>query len=220
MYEFHLRTIYPYFGSLPRAAWTTVSLSVLAICLGLVIGVGSALLRGGKYGLARWLISTYVQFMRNTPLIVLLYLVFFGLPQLGFRLGGFGSALIALTLNCSAYMIEIFRGGLSAIPTGQYEAATAQGMTVWQTFRHIVFPQLARIVYAPLGNTFIQVLLGSSLASVVAVDELTDWMENVGSETFRFFETFVVAGLMYVILCQTINVTRVLVGRSLFKYET
>jgi len=217
MYEFHLRTIYPYLHSLPAAAWNSVSLSILAICFGFMIGLLGALLRGRRSALARWSIAIYVEFMRNTPLIVLLYLVFFGLPQIGLRLGGYGSALIALSLNCSAYMIEIFRGGLTAIPHGQYEAATAQGMTYMQTFRHVVFPQLARIVYAPLGNTFIQVLLGSSLASVVAVNELTDWMENVGSDTFRFFETFVVAGFVYLVLCQIVNVTRVVVGRSLIK---
>jgi polar amino acid transport system permease protein len=217
MYEFHLRTIYPYLGSLPSAAWTSVSLSVLAISLGLLIGLGGALLRSGKSPAARWSTTVYVEFMRNTPLIVLLYLVFFGLPQIGIRLGGYGSALIALTLNCSAYMMEIFRGGLIAIPHGQYEAAAAQGMTFFQTFRYIVLPQLTRIVYAPLGNTFIQVLLGSSLASVVAVNELTDWMENVGSDTFRFFETFLVAGFVYVTLCQMVNFVRILVGRSLMK---
>ena len=104
-----------------------MSLSLLAVLIGLPIGLGGALLRRDGSPLFRRITGAYVEFMRNTPLIVLLYLVFFGLPHTGLRVGGYTSALVALTLNCSAYMIEIFRGGLAAIPRGQYEAAISQG---------------------------------------------------------------------------------------------
>lgn len=217
MQQLHFGALQPYWSALPAAVWATVSLSALAVCLGLPIGLAGAIVRRHGARGFRWASAAYVEFMRNTPLIVLLFLVYFGLPQTGLRLGGYTSALIALTLNCSAYMIEVFRGGLEAIPRGQYEAATALGLTGLQRFRRVIFPQLLRVAYPALGNVFIQVLLGSSLASVVAVSEIADWMQNAGSQTFRFFETFAVAGGVYVVLCQCINVTRVVLGRYLFR---
>jgi polar amino acid transport system permease protein len=215
--QLHFGALQSYWSALPAAVWATISLSALAVCIGLPIGLAGAVVRrDGARGL-RWAFAAYVEFMRNTPLIVLLFLVYFGLPQTGLRLNGYASALIALTLNCSAYMIEVFRGGLEAIPLGQYEAAAALGLIGWRRFRLVVFPQLLRIAYPALGNTFIQVLLGSSLASAVAVSEIADWMENAGSQTFRFFETFAVAGGVYIVLCQCINLARVIVGRLLFR---
>ena len=106
-------------------------------------------------------------------------------------------------------MIEVFRGGLEAILRGQYEAATALGLTGLQRFRRVIFPQLLRVTYPALGNVFIQVLLGSSLASVVAVSEIADWMQSAGSQTFRFFETFAVAGWRLHRPLPGINVPRV-----------
>jgi polar amino acid transport system permease protein len=215
-YDFNLRTVVPYLGGLPEAAMVTVEVSVLTIVLSLGIGIGGVLLRRSRHPPLRVLGAAYVELMRNTPLLVLLYLVYFGLPQLGFRVSGFQSALIALTINSGAYMTEIFRGGLAAISRGQYEAALSQGMTPAQTFRHVIFPQVFRIVYAPLGNQFIQVVLGSSLASVVAVNDVASWMQTAGSATFRYFETFLVAGIVYVGLCQAINLARIATGRILF----
>jgi His/Glu/Gln/Arg/opine family amino acid ABC transporter permease subunit len=215
-YDLNLRTVVPYLGSLPEAALVTVGLSVLTIVLSLFLGIGGALLRRSRAGLLRFLGAAYVEFMRNTPLLVLLYLVYFGLPQLGLRLNGFQAALIALTINSGAYMTEILRGGITAIPRGQYEAAFSQGMTGFQTLRHIVFPQVFRIIYPPLGNQCIQVVLGSSLASVVAVNDVASWMQTAGSATFRYIETFLVAGIVYVGLCQAINLARVVTGRLLF----
>ena len=215
-YDLNLRTVVPYLGSLPEAALVTVGLSVLTIVLSLFLGIGGALLRRSRAVPLRFLGAAYVEFMRNTPLLVLLYLVYFGLPQFGLRLNGFQAALIALTINSGAYMTEILRGGLMAIPRGQYEAAFSQGMTGLQTFRYIVFPQVFRIIYPPLGNQFIQVVLGSSLASVVAVNDVASWMQTAGSATFRYIETFLVAGIVYVGLCQAINLARILTGRLLF----
>jgi len=215
-YRFSLQAILPYAGQLPDALANTLLLSVLTILLSAVVGMGGALVRTGPNPWLRPLGTAYVEVMRNVPLVVLLYLVYFGLPELGWRLDGFSSALLALTLNSGAYMTEIFRGGLLAIPRGQYEAAWSQGMTGLQVFRYVVFPQVFQIIYAPLGNQFIGVVLGSSLASVVAVPELTSWMGTTGSASFRYFETFVVAGLLYVLLCQLINVARIITGRLLF----
>lgn len=216
-YTFTLRTIYPYLGELRQAAALTLGLSVLAILLSLAIGAGIAVLRRSNSRALRFLGSAYVEFMRNTPLLVILYVVYFAGPNIGIRLSSFNAALIALSLNSAGYMAEILRAGLIAVPAGQFEAAQSQGMNALQMLRHVVFPQVFRTIYAPLGNQFIAVILASSLASVVAVDEVASWMETVGSTSFRFFETFVVAALVYLVLCQSVNLARLAIGRALFR---
>ncbi len=216
-YTFTLRTIYPYLGELRHAAALTLGLSVLAILLSLIIGAAIPVLRRSKSRILRVLGSVYVEFMRNTPLLVILYVVYFAGPSIGVRLSSFNAALIALSLNSAGYMAEILRAGLIAVPAGQFEAAQSQGMNALQVFRHVVFPQVFRTIYAPLGNQFVAVILASSLASVVAVDEVASWMETVGSTSFRFFETFVVAAVVYLVLCQSVNLARLAIGRALFR---
>jgi polar amino acid transport system permease protein len=217
MYQFNLQAIEPYFAQLPHAIGTTIGLSLLTAVLSGLLGIPGALARRSRWRALRLLMGLYVEAMRNVPLLIILYLVFFSLPQIGLRLDGFDSALIALTLNSTAYMTEIFRSGLIAIPRGQYEAAASQGMTGIETLRFVVLPQVVRIIYAPLGNQLIGIVLGSSLASVVTVAELTSWMGTAGAASFRYFETFVVAGGAYLAICQFINLARILAGRLMFK---
>lgn len=215
-YSFTLRTIYPYLGDLWQAALTTLALSGLAIALSLAIGIVVALMRRSHRRALRILGATYVEVMRNTPLLVILYMVYFAAPEIGLRLSSFTSALIGLALNSAGYMAEILRAGLIAVPHGQFEAAASQGMTGVQTFRHVVFPQVIRTIYAPLGNQFIAVILASSLASAIAVEDVASWMQTVGVASFRFFETFLIAAIVYVVLCQAVNGLRLLTGRLLF----
>ena len=216
-YSFTLRTIFPYFGTLGDAAATTLLLSVLAIVVSLALGAVFAVMRQSKSRVLRGLGTAYVEFMRNTPLLVILYFVYFVVPTIGLRLSSFSSALIALALNSGAYMTEILRAGLIAVPHGQFEAAASQGMTAWQALRHVVFPQVFRTIYAPLGNQFIAVILASSLASVIAVEDVASWMQTVGATSFRFFETFLVAAAVYLVMCQTVNLARIGIGRWLFQ---
>lgn len=216
-YHFTLRTIYPYLGSLGSAVWLTLSLSVLAIVLSILIGAVVAVMRRSRRLGLRFVGAAYVEVMRNTPLLVILYIVYFALPSAGLRLSSFDAALIGLSLNAAGYMAEIIRAGLVAVPSGQFEAAAAQGFTTVQSFHHIVFPQVFRTIYAPLGNQVIAVILASSLASAVAVDEVSSWMETVGSTSFRFFETFFMAAIVYLVLCQAVNLARLGIGRMLFR---
>jgi polar amino acid transport system permease protein len=215
-YSFTLRTIYPYLDQLWAAAGTTLLISVLSILLSVALGAGVALLRRSGLVLLRFIGGLYVEVMRNTPLLVILYIVYFALPALNIRLSSFNAALIGLTLNSAGYMAEIIRAGLVAVPHGQFEAASAQGFTRVQTYRYIVMPQVFRTIYAPLGNQFIAVILASSLASAVAVEDVTAWMQTVGSSSFRFFETFVVAAAVYLVLCQIVNLGRIAIGRWMF----
>jgi His/Glu/Gln/Arg/opine family amino acid ABC transporter permease subunit len=213
MYQFSLRAISSYFGLLPGAIVVTLWLSLLTIVLSTVAGIIGVLCRVSRLWVLRFVGTAYVEVLRNIPLLVVIYLVFFGLAQLGLLVDGFNSALIALTLNAGAYMTEIFRGGLVAVPRGQYEAARSQGMTAVQLYRYIVFPQVFRIIYAPLGNLFIGIVIGSSLGSVIGVEDLATWMHLVGDQSFRYLEVFLVAALVYVGLAQGINVARIATGR-------
>jgi polar amino acid transport system permease protein len=149
--------------------------------------------------------GAYVEVFRNVPLLVIVYLVFYELPAFGLRVDSFTSGVIALALNSTAYTVEIFRGGLAAIPQGQYEAAHSLAFRAPQTLRHIVLPQLMRISFPALGNQVVGVILGSALVSVVGVAELTNVALKVGSQTFRYFEVFIVVGAFYLVAVQLIN---------------
>jgi His/Glu/Gln/Arg/opine family amino acid ABC transporter permease subunit len=217
MYQFNLHVVLSYLSLLPHAVGMTLLISVETIALSLVLGMAGALCRLSNSLLLRFLAAAYVEVFRNIPILVLIYIVFFGLAQIGLRFSNYYSGLIALTLNSAAYMTEIFRGGLIAIPRGQYLAGQSQGMTQVQLFRHVILPQVIRIVYTPMGNLFVSIVIASSLAAVIGVQEVANWMFSVGNDTFRYMESFLVAGIVYVALAQTINFCRVIFGRLLMR---
>lgn len=216
MYTFQFRSIYEYIPLLWEAARITLSLSVTAIVLSLALGCVLAVMRRSGSSFARGISLAYIEVMRNTPLLVILYLVYFGLPATGLRLSSYTAALIGLTLNSAGYMAEIVRSGLVAVAKGQFESARSQGFTSLQLYRHIVMPQVFRTIYISLGNQFISVILASSLASTIAVEDVASWMQTTGSISFRFFETFLISALVYLVLCQFVNVLRLGVGYWLF----
>ena len=211
-----LRPIYPFLGELYGAAWTTLTLSAQAIVAALILGTIVALGRVSTNRLIRIAAGCYVELLRNIPLLVLLYFIYFLMPALGLRFSPLTSALVGMALHESAYMTEILRAGLIAVPIGQYEAAQSQGMTRWQVQRHIVLPQVFRTIYAPLGTQFTMVIIASSLASAISVDEVTGWMQTVGADTVRFFDVFFIAAIVYIVLCQFVYVLHAVVGRVLF----
>ena len=191
----------------------TLWLSLLTILLSSAIRVIGALCRRSHNPILRFLSTVYVEVLRNSPLLVVIYRVFFGLAQVGLRINNFDSMLIALTLNAGAYMTEILRAGLVAIPRGQYMAALSQGMSDLQLYRYVILPQVVRVIYAPLGNLFISIIIGSSLSAVIGVEDLANWMFQVGNASFRYMESFLVAGVIYVALAQGVNLGRVMLGR-------
>src|SRR5579863_1055398 len=219
MYEFTLAAIASYFTQLPLALAGTLELSLLTIAIGLGIGIVGALCRTSRVAALRVAGRDYVEVLRNLPLLIVIYLVYFGLAELGWRISNFNSALIALSFNTGAYMTEVLRGGLAAIDHGQYLAARSQAMSTTQVYRYVIFPQMFRIIYAPLGNLFISVVLGSSLASVIGVEEVMNWVLDTGNDSFRYLEAFLVGGAVYLSLAQTINIGRLLIGRALLRHQ-
>lgn len=186
--------------ALLRGALLTLQVSALAIALAAAVGVGIAAARTAPLAPLRWLGAAYVEVFRNTPLLVQIFFVFFGLPRVGLRLSPFQSGLLALSLYTAAYNAEVFRAGLEAVPRGLREAAAALGLSSWQRFRHVVLPVAVRISLPALGNNFVALVKNSSLVSAIGMVELTFVARDLEAWTFRSFEVYGMATLLYLAL--------------------
>lgn len=197
-YTFQFGTIASYAPDLAAGAWLTLRLSTLALVIGLSIGTlcAVALTYGAKP--FRWLALVYVEFIRNTPFLIQLYFVYFVLPLIGLKLSPSNSALMAMSINFGAYATEIVRAGIEAVPPGQIEAARSLGLRTRQIVRFIVLFPAFKAVYPALTSQFVLLLLGSSIVSAIAAEELTAAANNINSVTFRSFEIYLVATAIYV----------------------
>ncbi len=196
-YEFQFSAVWAAWDELAWGTLLTLQLSALSMVLSLAVAVVGAFARTSGPKPVQWLIAAYVEVIRNTPFLVQVFLIFFGLPAVGIRLDANQGALIAMVLNGSAYTIEIVRAGIVAVSHGQIEAARALGLRPFTAFRLVVLPQALRTVFAPLGSQFILLMLNSSVVSVISADELTAAAQDVQSRTFRSFETYIVATGIY-----------------------
>ena len=196
---FYFGDILPYLPLLLKALWVSIYVTVAAFIAGSALGVLLALAKAGSPRLLSGISSAYIEVFRNTPLLVQLYLIYFGLGQVGLNFSPLWSALIGMTLNNSAYTAEIFRGGFAAVPAGLREAGAALGMSAVQRFRYIVFKPGLRAALPSLTNQFIVLFLYSSVGSVISLDELTSVLRDLNSQTLRTLEVFTYgAGLYYV----------------------
>jgi polar amino acid transport system permease protein len=180
--------------------WITVVVSIASIMLAVVLALLGALGRISSNPIWYGLASLYVSLVRGTPLLVQIFIIFFALPQLGIVLPPIPSGIIALAFNYGAYMTEIFRAGIQAVPRGQQEAARALGMPERLVFRRIVLPQAVRIVVPAIGNEFIAMIKDSSLVSIITVQELLWRARAVGTRDARSIQAFLVAALVYWVL--------------------
>ncbi len=199
-YDFHFGDIWAAREEFLWGTLLTLRLSALSMVLSLAVAVAGAAARTGGPRPLRMLVGAYVELIRNTPFLVQVFLIFFGLPVIGLRLDADTGALLAMVLNGSAYTIEIVRAGIESVPHGQSEAARALGLRRVTVFRKIVLPQALRAVYAPLSSQFILLMLNSSIVSVISADELTSAAEDVQGRTFRSFEAFITATCIYFVL--------------------
>ncbi|HEY8177756.1 MAG TPA: amino acid ABC transporter permease [Candidatus Limnocylindria bacterium] len=180
--------------------WITVVVSISSIALAVVLALLGALGRISTSPIWYGLASLYVSLVRGTPLLVQIFIIFFALPQVGIVLPPIPSGIIALAFNYGAYMTEIFRAGIQAVPPGQQEAARALGMPERLVFRRIVVPQAMRIVVPAIGNEFIAMIKDSSLVSIITVQELLWRARAVGTRDARTISAFLVAALVYWVL--------------------
>lgn len=178
----------------------SIELAFVSILIGCVIGFALAVAYTGGSRPVRWAVSSYVEFIRNVPLLLLIYLVFYGIPSAGgFSFDATQSFVLTLSLYSGAYLVEVFRAGLDAIPKGAIDAGKAIGLTPWQRLIHVRFPIMLRIVLPSLSNAFISLFKDTSLASVIAVPELTYGANWIKTNTFRAVEVWIIVAPMYVV---------------------
>jgi len=198
--------IIKYLPYLLKGAGLTIELSVLGIAFGILIGLVAALLKLSHTPL-RFIAHFYIWLIRGTPLLVQLFLIYFGLPQLGIELSAFASSVLGLGINSGAYLAEVFRGGIEAIPVGQTEASSSLGMGKFLTLRRIIFPQALRISLPSLGNQFIISLKDSSLCSVITMSELLQTSQRFASVTFASMEFYTAAAAFYLLMTTVLSAT-------------
>ncbi len=188
------------FPYLLAGAWMTVKITSLSVAVGIVIGIFGGLMRVSKNLILYWISTVYVEVIRGTPLLVQIFIVYFGLPSLGIRLTPYLSAVAALGINSGAYVSEIVRGGIQSISKGQMEAARSLGMSYVQAMRYVILPQALVRILPPLGNEFIALLKDSSLVSTIAIAELTRVGQQIITRTFQSFEIWTGVALFYFVM--------------------
>ncbi|RWO52926.1 amino acid ABC transporter permease [Mesorhizobium sp.] len=187
-------------GAIARGAAMTILLIAVTTLAGTLLSIlGAAGRRNGPLLLKR-AIGVYVEIIRNTPFLVQLFFIFFGLPSIGVRLDPLLAAMLAMTLNMAAYTIEIVGAGLDAVPRGQTEAALALGLRLRQVFVKIVLPQALKVIFPALTSQIIIMMLESAVVSQIAVRELTYEADMLQARTFRAFETYFVVTMVYLVL--------------------
>ena len=194
------QVIIHYFPFLVKGALITLEISVISLILGLAAGLVAALCILSTNPLLHWPGRFYVWIIRSTPLLVQLFIIYFGLPQFGISLNPFWSGVLALALNTGAYNAETIRGGILAVPKGQQEASRSLGMSKVLTMRRIVLPQAMRLIIPPLGNNFVILIKDTSLVSTITLVELTLTAQRLIGSTYKPFEMYLMAAVLYSIL--------------------
>ncbi|GAA3994094.1 amino acid ABC transporter permease [Comamonas faecalis] len=191
----------------------TVPLALLSFAFGLLLAFWAALARLFAPAPIVWLVRFYIWLIRGTPLLVQLFVIFYGLPSAGIVLDPLTAALIGFSLNVGAYNAEVIRGAIEAIPRGQWDAAYAIGMTRAQAMRRTVLPQAARVAVPPLANSFIALVKDTSLAAVITVPEIFQAAQRIASVTYEPLVLYVEAALIYLVLCSVLSSAQVRLER-------
>ncbi len=202
-------------GAIAHGAAMTLFLIACTTVLGIVISILFAAARRSRYGILRKAVAVYVEVIRNTPFLVQLFFIYFGLPSIGIRLDPVVAAILAMTLNMAAYTTEIVGAGLDAVPKGQGEAAYALGLKPRQVFVKIILPQALKVIFPALISQVIIMMLESAVVSQIAVRELAHEADLLQARTFRSFETYFVVTLIYLALSMAIRRLFVAGGRRM-----
>jgi His/Glu/Gln/Arg/opine family amino acid ABC transporter permease subunit len=194
---FNLDVVREYLGVLLQGLWVTVGLTLSVITMSCLLAIPVALARMSSNRLIRIPVDAYVELTRATPLLLQLVYIYYVLPSIGIRLPAIAAAVIGLTFNYTAYMSEVYRGGIKAVAQGQRLAAAALGMTDALAFRRIILPQAIRIVIPSLGNYFISLFKDTALCSVISVQELMFKGTIVSARSFQYFTIYTLTGMLY-----------------------
>jgi polar amino acid transport system permease protein len=215
-YQLSLWALAGYAGLLLQGAVTTLVLTAIASAIGIALSIGGAATARWGVRWARMPIAAYVELIRNTPFLVQLFFIFFGLPSLGLRLSALEAAILAMTINLTAYTIEILRAGIEAVPPGQREAGLALGVSPLMVFFCIVLPQAVANVYPALVSQIVITMLESAVVSQIAVADLTHMADFIQSRTYRAFETYFAITLIYLGMAVSLRWLLARAGRRLY----
>ena len=214
MGQLNFPALWPYWPELISGLWVTIQLTVMATVGGVALGIFGAALRSGKPTVLSRIWGVYVELIRNTPFVVQLFFIVFGLPNLGLKLTAGEAALLAMLINLGAYSTEIIRAGIQVTPKGQWEAGRVLGLSRTQTFIRIVLPPSLKRIYPALVSQCIIVMLGSSVVSQVSYEELTFAANLIQSRTFLSFEVYLVTTGIYLALSITMRQLLLAAGRK------
>lgn len=205
-YLFDIKLAIESFPYVIQGTWYTLLISFVSMFLGTLLGFFLALGRTSDLFVLRSVSRIYISFMRGTPILVFLFILYFGLPVVGIKFTAVQAAIIGFSLNSAAYIAEINRASLSSVDNGQWEAADALGFSYWQTMRGIIIPQATRIALPPLTNVFLDLIKATSLAAVITVPELLQHAKIVGGREFDYMTMYILVALIYWAICSIVTV--------------
>lgn len=216
IYKLQFAELIPYWDVLLQGLIFTVVLTLVSTAAGIAVGTAGASMRAFGPRWLDWLVGAYVEITRNTPFIVQLFFIFFGLPALGLKLTETTAAFLAMVFNLGAYSTEIIRAGIQAVPRGHLEAGDSLAMTRMQILRYIVLKQAFQKVYPALASQIIIVMLGSAVVSQISAEDLTYAANYIQSRNFRAFEVYLVVTLLYLLLSVAARAILNGIGRFVF----
>jgi polar amino acid transport system permease protein len=199
-YQFDFSFLATNWGDILSGIWLTIRMSALSIALGFGAGAAFAVTRVYGRPWAQKAVAWYVDLIRNTPLVIQAFWLFFGLAALHVRVPALTAAVFALVVNVAAYTTEIIRAGIESIPKGQLEAAECLGLKRWRVIWHVILPQAVEKMYPSLISQFVLMMLATSIMSQISAEELTAIGYRIQSETFRGFEIYIVIAVVYLVL--------------------
>jgi L-cystine transport system permease protein len=205
---------------LEGAIMYTIPLTILSFIFGLILAILTALARISHIKILQIIARIYVSIIRGTPLLVQLFIIFYGLPNVGVTLNPYPSAVIGFSLNVGAYASEIIRAAILSTPKGQWEAAYSIGMSYTQALKRIILPQAARVSVPPLSNTFISLVKDTSLASLVLVTEMFRHAQEIASRNYEFLLVYSEAALLYWVICFFLSIVQQFLEKRMDRYTS
>lgn len=218
MYLFDFSPVFSRMDILLAGAWVTLRFSFIAMLLGGIVSLVCAIAKVSGPRPIKWAVDAYIEIIRNTPFLVQIFFIYFGLPSVGFRIGPNEAAILALVINVGAYGTEIIRAGIDAIPRGQVEAGLALGLKRMQIYRDIVIKQAFRTIYPALSSQFIHVILQSSVVSAISASDLSHAGKEIDAMTFASFEIYIVITFIYLVMSLGFSSLFAVIHRLAFRY--
>lgn len=204
-YQFYWSIVFNALPELLSGAWVTLQITVLSVLIGMAFAMPMSVARQSGSGLPYYISSSWIETSRNTPVLFQVYLIYFGLGAIGINISSYLAVLVAISFNNAGYLAEIFRGGLNSIPRQQMATARSLGMNRFQAFRHVIFPQVFKIIFLSFVTQAVWAMLNTSMGMLVGLRELSGATQYAQSISFRTFEFFIVTAGIYYLMAKIIQ---------------